>query len=122
MLNSVGERTPPCGTPVLRSRFTAVLVIQLFLLASFLALINLAFTCFSGVLYSDGGTDSAVFSSLCSLSRSLFQYGLYSFLAPFGIASFAACRIHLVNSLTTLLISLSYMCIFLVNTLAMMRQ
>ena len=90
---------------------SAVLDIQLFRLASFLALINFAFTCFSAVLFSDVGSDSAtslaVFSSLCSLSRSLLQYGLYSFLAPFGMASFAACRIHLVNSLTTLLISLS---------------
>ena len=58
---------------------SAVLDIQLFLLAFFLALINFAFTCFSVVLFADVGTDSAmslaVFSSLCSLSRSLFQYG-----------------------------------------------
>ena len=89
---------------------SAVLDIQFFLLALLLAIINFAFTCFSAVLFSDVGTDSAmslaVFSSLCSFSRLLFQYGLYTFLAPFGMASSAACRIHLVNSLTTLLISL----------------
>ena len=70
---------------------SAVLDIQLFLLASFLALTNFALTCFSAVLFSDVGRDSAmslaVFSSLYSLSRSLIKYGLYSFLAPFGISN-----------------------------------
>ena len=84
------------------------LVIQLFLVESVFALINLVFTCFSAVLYSDVGTDSAmslaVFSSLCSLSRSLFQYGLYYFVSPFRTDTFAACRIQRGNSLTTLLI------------------
>ena len=54
---------------------------------------NFALTCFSAVLFPGVGSDSAtslvVFSSLCSISRSLFQYGLYSFLARFGMASFA---------------------------------
>ena len=73
----------------------AVFFIQLLLLASFLVLINLALICFKTVLLPiDGATSArflAIVSSLCLLLfRSLLQYGLKSFLAPFGIHSFAA--------------------------------
>ena len=59
---------------------SAILVIQVFLLAPFLALINLSFDCFSAVLFSDVGTgyamSPATFSTLCCLSRSSSHYGL----------------------------------------------
>ena len=86
--------------------------IQLLLLASFHAIMNLALACFNVVLLSNYGATSARFlavvNSLSLLFTSLFQYGLWSFLAPFGIHSFAAWRPLLLNYFITILISLSY--------------